>query len=110
MSCAVQRHFPPGTKASRPEGGYFLWVEFPAGVDTLVLQREACLRNISVAPGPMFSARGEFRNCIRLNFGHHWDAKVEGAIAALGALAAAQLGNPRPAPAIEEPGLTALGV
>jgi DNA-binding transcriptional MocR family regulator len=110
MSCAVQRHFPPGTKASRPEGGYFLWVEFPAGVDTLVLQREACLRNISVAPGPMFSARGEFRNCIRLNFGHHWDAKVEGAIAALGALAAGQLGNPRPAPAIEEPGLTALGV
>ncbi|KGF83449.1 GntR family transcriptional regulator [Massilia sp. JS1662] len=110
MSCAVQRHFPSGTKASRPEGGYFLWVECPAGVDTLVLQREACLRNISVAPGPMFSARGEFRNCIRLNFGHHWDAKVEGAIATLGALAAAQLGSPRAAPAIEEPGLSALGV
>ena len=110
MSCAVQRHFPPGTKASRPEGGYFLWVEFPAGVDTLALQREACLRNISVAPGPMFSARGEFRNCIRLNFGHGWDAQVEGAIATLGALAAAQLGSPPPAPAIEEPGLTALGV
>jgi DNA-binding transcriptional MocR family regulator len=58
----------------------------------------------------MFSARGEFRNCIRLNYGHHWDAKVEQAIATLGALAAAQLESPRPAAAIEEPGLTALGV
>jgi DNA-binding transcriptional MocR family regulator len=109
MSAAVLRHFPAGTKASRPEGGYFLWVEFPAGVNALSLQREACLRNIGVAPGPMFSARGEFRNCIRLNFGHHWDAKIEAAIATLGALAAAQLGNLRPAPALDEPGLAALG-
>lgn len=109
MSAAVLRHFPAGTRASRPEGGYLLWVEFPAGVDALALQREACLRNIGVAPGPMFSARGEFRNCIRLNFGHHWDAKIEGAIATLGALAAAQLDSLRPAPAIEEPGLSALG-
>jgi DNA-binding transcriptional MocR family regulator len=58
----------------------------------------------------MFSARGEFRNCIRLNFGHDWDARVEGAIATLGALAAAQLASPRPTPAVEEPDVSALGV
>jgi DNA-binding transcriptional MocR family regulator len=108
MLAAVLSHFPAGTKASRPEGGYVMWIEFPVGVDALALQRDACLLNISVAPGPMFSARGEFRNCIRLNYGHHWDAAIEKAIVTLGALARVQLGAcqaaPAPAKLVEEVG------
>jgi DNA-binding transcriptional MocR family regulator len=91
---AVSRHFPPGTRVSRPAGGYFLWVELPAGIDALALQREACALGISLAPGPMFSARGAFGNCMRLNYGHPWSAAMAGAVATLGRLAAAQLEQP----------------
>jgi DNA-binding transcriptional MocR family regulator len=91
---AVSRHFPRGTRVSRPAGGFFLWVELPAGADTLALQREACALGISVAPGPMFSARGAFCNCMRLNYGHPWSGAMAGAVATLGRLAAAQLAQP----------------
>ena len=73
---AVVRHFPKGTRATRPEGGYFLWVELPRGIDALAVHREALSLGVSVAPGPIFSARHEFSNCLRLNYGHPWDGKA----------------------------------
>lgn len=91
MLMAVARHFPAGTRATRPEGGYFLWVELPIGVDTLALQRAALERGISIAPGPMFSARREYRNCLRLNYGHPWNLEQEEAMATLGKLIAGQM-------------------
>jgi DNA-binding transcriptional MocR family regulator len=87
---AVARHFPKGTRATRPDGGYFLWIELAAGVDALELHRRALSLGISVAPGPMFSARRALCHFIRLNYGHPWDARSEAAIATLGRLAAAQ--------------------
>lgn len=86
MVQAVVRHFPKGTRATRPEGGYFLWVELPGKVDTLEVHRQALSLGISVAPGPMFSAHRGFTNCLRLNYGHPWDAKAETALATLGRL------------------------
>jgi DNA-binding transcriptional MocR family regulator len=94
LADAVARHFPPGTRVSRPAGGFFLWVELPAGADTLALQREACALGISLAPGPMFSARAAFGNCMRLNYGHPWSGAMASAVATLGRLAAAQLAQP----------------
>lgn len=89
MLDAVVRHFPKGTRATRPDGGYFLWIELAPGVDALELHRRALSLGISVAPGPMFSAQRSFRNFIRLNYGHPWDGRSESAIATLGRLAAA---------------------
>jgi DNA-binding transcriptional MocR family regulator len=89
---AVLRHFPPGTRATRPAGGYFLWIELPAGVDALALQRRALALGISVAPGPMFSARRAFGHCLRLNYGHAWDARAQAALVTLGRLAATSCG------------------
>jgi DNA-binding transcriptional MocR family regulator len=93
MLDAVERHFPPGTRVTRPQGGYFLWVAMPDGVDALALHRSALLHGISIAPGPIFSAQRGFRNCVRLNYGHGWDARFEAAMATLGRLAAMQLGG-----------------
>ena len=86
---AVGRHFPPGTRATQPEGGYFLWVELPAGCDTLVLHRQALQHGISIAPGPIFSASRGFSNCLRLNYGQEWNARSEAALRTLGQLACA---------------------
>ena len=86
---AVGHYFPAGTRATRPEGGYFLWVELPEGSDALHIHRQALAQGISVAPGPIFSASHAFTNCLRLNYGHAWNARTEQALATLGQLSAA---------------------
>jgi hypothetical protein len=41
---------------------------------------------VSIAPGPIFSARREFAHCLRLNYGHEWTAASERAIKTLGSI------------------------
>lgn len=85
---AIQLHFPPGTRVTRPDGGYFLWLELPGDIDTRALQQAALAHDISLAPGALFSAREDFRHCLRINYGHPDDPRVLPAIATLGALIA----------------------
>jgi DNA-binding transcriptional MocR family regulator len=82
------RSFPAGTRLSSPEGGYFLWAEFPQGLDALQMHRDALARGINIAPGQMFSATRKFANCLRLNYGHPRDARFEPAVRTIGELAA----------------------
>jgi DNA-binding transcriptional MocR family regulator len=86
---AIGRAFPPGTRVTRPAGGYFLWIELGGEVDALRLQRAASKLGISIAPGPMFSASRGFGNCLRMNCGHPLDGRIAAALATLGKLAAA---------------------
>jgi DNA-binding transcriptional MocR family regulator len=87
MREAVAEYFPPGTRVSRPQGGYVLWVEMPTGTNALELQAKALARGIVIAPGPLFSAQQRLVNCIRLNCGHPWSDALERAVRELGALA-----------------------
>jgi DNA-binding transcriptional MocR family regulator len=88
MLQALRRDFPPGTRISEPLGGYFLWVELPEPVDALSLHRRAVQQGIGFLPGPVFSARREFGNCLRLNYGHAWTPQLARAVARLGRMAA----------------------
>ena len=87
MLDAVARYFPAGTRVTRPQGGFFLWLEMQPDVDALALHRTALAHGVSVAPGPIFSASGQFRNALRLNYGHPWDDRLEDAMRLLGRLA-----------------------
>lgn len=84
---AVQTWFPPGTRVSRPQGGFVVWIELPGRRDGLELHRRALEHGIGIAPGAMFSTTNRFRSCIRLNCGHPWSPRLEQAIATLGRLA-----------------------
>jgi DNA-binding transcriptional MocR family regulator len=86
MMQALERHFPVGTRFAQPEGGYFIWVQLPTPVDTLLLHRLALQQGISIAPGPIFSAKRAYRHCLRLNYGHPWEPRFEQAMATLGQL------------------------
>jgi DNA-binding transcriptional MocR family regulator len=91
MTAAVARYFPEGTKVTRPQGGHVLWLEMPAKVDSLELFHQALAAKVSIAPGPLFSAKGKYRNCVRLNCGMPWSETLEGAVKTLGMLAGRQL-------------------
>jgi DNA-binding transcriptional MocR family regulator len=83
MEAALRRYLPGEVRWVTPSGGYFLWLQLPDAVDAMALYRLAIGRGISIAPGPIFSARHAFRNCVRLNFGHPWNVQIDGAIRAL---------------------------
>jgi DNA-binding transcriptional MocR family regulator len=83
---SLQRHFPAGYRVAAPRGGYFLWVECASQVDSLDVHRRALDVGITVAPGPIFSARQQFKNYLRLNTGHPWTSATARAIQTLGTL------------------------
>jgi DNA-binding transcriptional MocR family regulator len=88
MSEAITRCFPAGTKLTRPGGGMCLWVELPPEVKALTLYHQAMAAGISIAPGPIFSAKQKFENFIRINCGNPWTEVLDNAIRKLGEIIA----------------------
>ena len=87
VSAAVAEYFPAGTRVTRPLGGFVLWLELPGHVNALRLHQQALAVGISIAPGPIFSAKQRFENFIRLSCGHPWTPRLEHALVTLGKLA-----------------------
>lgn len=86
MAQAVGKHFPAGTRVTRPSGGFVVWVQLPPEVDALQLYQHALQHGVTFAPGPIFSAGGGYRNFLRLNAAV-WSDEVQRAVAQLGRLA-----------------------
>jgi DNA-binding transcriptional MocR family regulator len=80
LETALTRWLPSEVRWVTPSGGYFLWLQLPDAVNAMALHGLAIEHGISIAPGPIFSATHSFENCVRLNFGHPWDKKMEDAI------------------------------
>lgn len=87
----IMQYFPANTKVSRPQGGFVLWVELDKQLNTYRLYQEALKHQVSVAPGQLFSARGQFGNCLRISYARPWDQEVEEGLKTLGSLVKAQI-------------------
>jgi 2-aminoadipate transaminase len=69
MLQALQDYFPDDFKWSKPEGGMFLWVEGPKGMDMEQLYWKAAERMVVYVPGKFFFANpGEGLETMRLNY------------------------------------------
>lgn len=84
MQHAIALCFPRETKITRPEGGYFLWLELPASINTadllkLLLEEH----NISIAPGTLFACDDKYKNCMRINCSYPWTDKIQYALSTL---------------------------
>jgi len=80
----VSRYLPEGTRASKPEGGFVLWVELAAQIDAEQLNERCQARGVSVAPGALFSASDKYSNFIRLNYAQTPDEEIEQAVRIVG--------------------------
>jgi DNA-binding transcriptional MocR family regulator len=83
---SVTRHFPAETRHTTPAGGHVLWIQLPDGADALALYEAADREGVRIAPGPMFSPSGGYRDFIRLNTGFPWSDATDRQIATLGRL------------------------
>ena len=86
MLAHLAEQMPPGWTWTKPDGGLFLWMRAPEGVDTTALLERALERNVAFVPGAPFWVNRDIRNTLRINFSYSGDeAIVEG----VGRLAAA---------------------
>ncbi len=87
MLDALSREMPDGVTWTKPEGGLFLWVRLPEGVDAGALLKTAVAEEaVMYVPGGAFHADGSGRNTMRLNFSYPGEEEIRNGIARLAAL------------------------
>jgi 2-aminoadipate transaminase len=84
MLDALQNHFPAGSRWTKPEGGMFLFVSLPEGMEAGKMLARALEQNIAYVPGEAFYLDGAGRNTLRLNFTHTRPAEIRVGIQRLG--------------------------
>ena len=70
MLAALQDFFPAEVSWTHPDGGLFLWVTMPPGVDSSHLLDSALRQNVAFVPGEPFFPNGDQGSHMRLNFSH----------------------------------------
>lgn len=89
MLAALQAHMPKGVRWTKPEGGMFVWVTLPEGMDgAALLERAIAEARVAFVPGIAFFADRGRSNYLRLNFSLSNEASIAEGIKRLGALIA----------------------
>ncbi|ALV25884.1 MAG: valine--pyruvate transaminase [Polymorphum sp.] len=87
MLDALSRHMPEGCSWSRPDGGMFVWVTLPEGLDgAALLARSLETVKVAFVPGKAFFADGSGANTLRLSFSCANETMIEEGISRLGKL------------------------
>ena len=91
MLDALDRYFPAEATWNKPEGGMFIWVNLPKGVDSAKLLAKAIEQNVAFVPGAPFYAVDPVPNTLRLSFVTVPQDKIEIGMQKLGALLKAEI-------------------
>ncbi|MBZ5640044.1 MAG: PLP-dependent aminotransferase family protein [Acidobacteriia bacterium] len=86
MLGALRRHFPDCVVWTRPEGGLFLWVTLPPGIDSADLFVAARDRQVLFSRGELFHSDGSGSDTLRLTYASVKPAQIETGVAVLGEL------------------------
>jgi 2-aminoadipate transaminase len=101
---ACDRHLPPGTQVSRPQGGMNVWVRLPAPLDAGEMLAAAQSQGVAYLPGRYFAVSRFEAGALRLSFAGLTPAEIERGLAVLGRVFGAGLerasGSFEPAPAM----------
>jgi hypothetical protein len=95
MLDALAITMPAGVEWSRPQGGMFVWVTLPKGLDGADLLARA-IRDYRIAfvPGRAFHADGSGENTLRLSFSCASFEMIDEGISRLGDLVRRELAGP----------------
>ncbi len=80
--------FPAGVRATRPEGGLFIWVELPDQVNAQALLNLAISQKVAFVPGTHFYPNGGHENTLRLNFSNSSEEQIRQGMTILRSLVA----------------------
>ena len=87
MLAALAREMPEGVSWTKPEGGMFVWLTLPAGMDGAdLLARSLKTERVAFVPGRAFFADGSNGNTLQLSFSCANEAAIDEGIKRLGRL------------------------
>ncbi|MSP12496.1 MAG: PLP-dependent aminotransferase family protein [Chloroflexi bacterium] len=84
MVTELAAHLPPGVRWTYPQGGLFLWVTLPEGLDAAATLQAAIAQKVAFVPGAAFFPCGGGANTLRLNFSNANPVQISQGIARLG--------------------------
>lgn len=86
---ALARHMPPDVSWSEPQGGMFVWVRLPEGMDgKQLLEQSLNEERVAFVPGAPFFAEVPMTNAIRLSYSLPTEAEIDDGVARLARLIA----------------------
>lgn len=68
MLAQMREHFPAEVRWNDPQGGMFIWVTLPAGLNSQELLQQAVAQKVAFVPGVPFFADGSGSNTFRLSY------------------------------------------
>ena len=78
MLAALDKTMPKGVTWSHPEGGMFVWIDLPEGIDgAALLARAIAEERVAFVPGAPFFAEVQRANAIRLSYSLPTDDQIE---------------------------------
>jgi DNA-binding transcriptional MocR family regulator len=66
-----------GIESELPQGGFYIWCRLPAGVEQSALLANAAARGVVFLPGRACYPTEPTENCVRLNFTHASEEKID---------------------------------
>ena len=69
--------FPDDVVFTHPQGGLFIWVEMPHGIDAVRMLQKAVEYKVAYVPGTYFCADGGHLNTLRLNFSNSTPEQID---------------------------------
>ena len=73
---ALEEYMPEGVEWTKPDGGMFIWVTLPEGIDTKLMMEKAVAKGVAYVPGEAFFAHRDVKNTMRLNFTYVPEEKI----------------------------------
>ena len=83
MDESLREHLSEHARWTRPDGGYFFWLELDTNIDVLELRGRAFEHGVGFQPGEVFTSTGDHKNWIRLSFAHYDETDIRKAIGRL---------------------------
>jgi 2-aminoadipate transaminase len=77
MIAALEQHMPSGSTWTEPEGGFFIWLTLPEGMDAGAMLPHARERGVEYLPGATCYTDGRGKNQIRLSYSFARDEQID---------------------------------
>lgn len=85
MLDAMEKYFPAGVEWTKPDGGLFLWVTLPEGIDAGKLLKEVVLpKDVAYVAGEPFYPNGGNANHFRMNYSNMPEERIVEGVKRLG--------------------------
>jgi 2-aminoadipate transaminase len=92
-SAALAEHMPEGTTWTTPEGGFYIWLTAPGGVDTVALSAAARDKKVAYVPGRPFYPGDDGLAQIRLAYSRVADDLIDEGVRRIGEVLRTALGE-----------------